>query len=309
MSTVAKDFTLDESAAFPLLFKCRPRARLRHLYTERTRLKVAEEMGKACSECSLSVSMSFALQIREITAPCQPVSQETRVREAESFPWYRWNVRWNNGPRMKSNIPNNTASSGETRKIWLWKLQTTLFINSKQCFSFTIRVIKNSNIVLSAISCWSDNGTESTAEVIWRYLASTIQEGAEDRRAWQRGSRVFVFPYLQPLVTTPKTDALYVLTVCRRGFCLFYCVFLFFHAPVVFTHPSSHSSPYLWRLLKPLTNNNAIPVGAVWWPTLHSLCVEVQRAYMSCAHKLRCKWREQKEGAAELGGKWKRAPL
>lgn len=86
MSTVAKDFTLDESAAFPFLFKCRLRARLQHPYTERTELKVAEEMGKACSECSLSVSMSFALQIWEITAPCQPVSQETRVREAESFP-------------------------------------------------------------------------------------------------------------------------------------------------------------------------------------------------------------------------------
>lgn len=101
MSTVAKDFTLDESAAFPLLFKCRPRAQLQHLYTERTRLKVAEEMGKACSECSLSVSMSFALQIREITAPCQPVSQETRVGEAESFPWYRSNDHRNNGPRWK----------------------------------------------------------------------------------------------------------------------------------------------------------------------------------------------------------------
>lgn len=39
-----------------------------------------------------------------------------------------------------------------------------LFINSQQCFSFTIRVIKNSDIVLSAISCWSDNGRESMAE-------------------------------------------------------------------------------------------------------------------------------------------------
>lgn len=86
MSTVAKDFTLDESAAFPLRFKCRPRARLLHLYTGRARIKAAEKMGKACFERSLSVPMSFELQIWEITAPCQPVSQETRVREAESFP-------------------------------------------------------------------------------------------------------------------------------------------------------------------------------------------------------------------------------
>lgn len=109
MSTVAKDFTLDESAAFPLRFKCRPRARLQHLYTERTRMKVAEKMGKACYERCLSVSMSFALQIWEITAPRQPVFQETCVRGAESFLRYRSDDNHNNGPRMKSNITNNTA--------------------------------------------------------------------------------------------------------------------------------------------------------------------------------------------------------
>lgn len=85
MSAMAKDFTLDESAAFPLLFKCRPRARLQHLYTERTRLKVAEEMGKACSDCSLSVSMSFALQIREITAPCQPCLRKHASERLRAF--------------------------------------------------------------------------------------------------------------------------------------------------------------------------------------------------------------------------------
>lgn len=92
---------------------------------------------------------------------------------------------------MKSNITNNTASSGEERRIRLWKLQTTLFINSKQCFGFTIRVIKNSNIVLSAISCWSDNGTESTAEVTWRYLASTIQEGCWREEGAAKGTSCF----------------------------------------------------------------------------------------------------------------------
>lgn len=191
MSTVAKDFTLDESAAYPHLLKCRPRARLRHLNTGRTGLKVAEKMGKACLECSLSVSMSLALQIWEITAPCQPAFRETRVRGAESFPWYGSNDSRNNGPGMKSNITNNTASSGEERGIRLWKLQTTLFINSKQCFSFTIRVIKNSNIVLSAISCWSDNGTESTAEVTWRYLESTIQEGCWREEGAAKGTSCF----------------------------------------------------------------------------------------------------------------------
>lgn len=179
-------------------------------------------------------------------------------------------------------------------------------------FQFHNRVIKNSNIVLSAISCRSDNGMESTAEVTWRYLPSTIQEGAGDRRVRQREKAVFfAFPYLLPPVTTPKTDALYVLTVCRRGFCLFHCVFFssFFYAPVVFIHPSLHISPYLWRLPQPLTNNNALPVGTVWWPTLHSLCVAVRRAYMLRVHKLRCKWLEQKEGTAVRGLKWKRVPL
>lgn len=51
------------------------------------------------------------------------------------------------------------------------------------------------------------------------------------------------------------------------------CFFPLFYAPVVFIHPSLHISPYLWRLPQPLTNNNALPVGTVWWPTLHSLCV------------------------------------
>lgn len=80
----------------------------------------------------------------------------------------------------------------EKAQIRLWKLQTMLFINSKQCFSFTIHVIKNSNIVLSAISCWSDNGTESTPEVTLRYLTSTIQEGAGDRRVRQREKAMFL---------------------------------------------------------------------------------------------------------------------
>lgn len=42
-----------------------------------------------------------------------------------------------------------------------------------------------------------------------------------------RESSVPAFPYLYPLVTTPKTDALYILTVCRRSFCLLHCIFLF----------------------------------------------------------------------------------
>lgn len=61
-----------------------------------------------------------------------------------------------------------------------------------------------------------------------------------------RGSSVSVFPHLSPPVTTPKTDALYVLTVCRRSFCLFHCVFFFsfffFYPSVVFffyTPPST----------------------------------------------------------------------
>lgn len=112
-------FTLDESAAFPLRFECRPRARLQHLYMGRTRMKAAEKMGKACFERSLSVSMSFELQIWEITAPCQPVFQETRVREAESFLWYRSNGNRNKGPRMQSNITNNTASSGKSTDLAL----------------------------------------------------------------------------------------------------------------------------------------------------------------------------------------------
>lgn len=58
--------------------------------------------------------MSFELQIWEITAPCQPVFQETCVREAESFPWYRSNDEPNKGPGMQSNITNNTASSGKS---------------------------------------------------------------------------------------------------------------------------------------------------------------------------------------------------
>lgn len=41
--------------------------------------------------------------------------------------------------------------------------QTMLFINSQRCFTFTIPVIKNSNIVLSAISCRSGNGRASRA--------------------------------------------------------------------------------------------------------------------------------------------------
>lgn len=48
-----------------------------------------------------------------------------------------------------------------------------------------------------------------------------------------RENSVSVFLYLYPPVTTPKTDALYVLTVCQRSFCLFRCVFflslLFFY--------------------------------------------------------------------------------
>lgn len=49
-----------------------------------------------------------------------------------------------------------------------------------------------------------------------------------------RGSSVSVFLYLYPPVTTPQTHAQYVLTVCRRSFCLFHCVFftlLFFYTP------------------------------------------------------------------------------
>lgn len=87
------------------------------------------------------------------------------------------------------------------------------------------------------------------------------------------------------------------------------CFFSFFYALVVFIHPSLHISPYLWRLPQPLTNNNALPVGTVWWPTLHSLWVAVRWVYMLCAHKLQCKWLEQKEGTAVRGLTWKRVPL
>lgn len=60
-----------------------------------------------------------------------------------------------------------------------------------------------------------------------------------------RESSVSVFPCLYPPVTTPKTDTLFVLTVCRRSFCLFHCVFF---PSVVFLHPSFHINPLLWRL-------------------------------------------------------------
>lgn len=121
-----------------------------------------------------------------------------------------------------------------------------------------------------------------------------------------RESSVSVFPYLYPPVTTPKTDAFYILTVCRRSFCLFHCVFClccFFFTPLL-----SHQSFPLEAAL-PLTNSSTLPVGSVWWPTLHSLCMEVQQAYMLCAHKLWCKWLEQKGGAAVRGWKWKCVPL
>lgn len=61
-------------------------------------------------------------------------------------------------------------------------------------------------------------------EVAWHQVFTGAQETGGDG---VRESCVSVFPYLYPPVTTPKTDALYVLTVCRRSFCLFHCVFFF----------------------------------------------------------------------------------
>lgn len=121
-----------------------------------------------------------------------------------------------------------------------------------------------------------------------------------------RESSVSVFLYLYSPVTTPQTDALYVLTVCRRSFCLFHCVFLL---SVVFLHPSFRISPLLWRLPRRSQTTALSLVSSVWWPTLHSLCMEVQQAYMLCVHKLRCKWLEQKGGAAVREWKWKCVPL
>lgn len=117
------------------------------------------------------------------------------------------------------------------------------------------------------------------------------------------GNSVFAFPYLYPPVTTPKTGALRVLTVCRRSFCLFHCVFFFFFACAPLLCSITLEAASLFK------NNSTLPVGSVWWPTLHSLCMEVQRPYMLCVHKLQSKWLKQKGGAAVWGWKWKLAPL
>lgn len=56
-----------------------------------------------------------------------------------------------------------------------------LFINLQRCFCFTICVIKNSNIVLSAISCRSGNGGASAAAE-QRHLALSIHWGRGEGR-------------------------------------------------------------------------------------------------------------------------------
>lgn len=132
----------------------------------------------------------------------------------------------------------------EKARILLWKLQTVLFINSKQCFSFTIRVIKNSNIVLSAISCWSDNGTESTEEVNWRYQPSTIHRAAGDRRQGSERKLCFCIPV--PLPTSDNTQNRRTLRFNSLSKKLLFVPLCFF-ASVVFIYPSFHISPFLWR--------------------------------------------------------------
>lgn len=108
-----------------------------------------------------------------------------------------------------------------------------------------------------------------------------------------RGNSVFAFPSLHPPLTTPKTGALHVLTVCRRGFCLF---------PWFFFLPSNQSIPLEAASL--LKNNNTLPVDSVWCPTLHSLCMKVQRPEMLCAYKLQCKGIRQKGAATVFRWKW-----
>lgn len=121
-----------------------------------------------------------------------------------------------------------------------------LFINSKQCFSFTTHVIKNSNIVLSAISCWSDNGMESTAEVNPRYVASTIHRGAGDRR---RGNeRKLCFCISVPLPTRDNTQNRPTLRFNSLSKKLLFVPLCFFAFVVFFQHSSFHIKPLLWRL-------------------------------------------------------------
>lgn len=96
--------------------------------------------------------------------------------------------------------------------------------------------------------------------------------------------------------------------VCSIVF-FFFCLFLGLFASVVFFTPLLSHQSFPLEAALPLTNNNTFPAGSVWWPTLHSLWMQVQQAYMSCVHKLWCKWLEQKGGAAVLGWKWKCAPL
>lgn len=130
-----------------------------------------------------------------------------------------------------------------------------------------------------------------------------------------RGSSVSVFPHLSPPVTTPKTDALYVLTVCRRSFCLFHCVFFFSFffflslCCVFFFTPLLPHQSFTLEAASPLANNSALPVGLLCLMTYITFpfAMEVQRAYMLCVHKLRCKWLEQKGGAAVRGWKYESA--
>ena len=158
-----------------------------------------------------------------------------------------------------------------------------MFINSKQCFGITIHVIKNSNIVLSAISCRSDNGTESTAEVNGiKYSPERVRREERER---EKESGVSVFPYLFPPATTPETDALYVLTVCRRSFCLFHCVFF---ASVVFFTPLLFTSVlFLWRLPRRSQTTALSPQSALF-DDLHYILFAWRYSGLTCCVCINC---------------------
>lgn len=98
-------------------------------------------------------------------------------------------------------------------------------------------------------------------------------------------SCVSVFPYLYPPVTTPKTDALYVLTVCRRSFCLFHCVF-FCLCCFFFLHPCFHISPLLWRLPR-CTQTTALSQSALF-DDLHYILFAWRYSGLTCCVCINC---------------------
>lgn len=118
------------------------------------------------------------------------------------------------------------------------------------------------------------------------------------------GNSVFAFPYLYPPVTTPKTGALHVLTVCRRSFCLFHCVFFACAPPPC----SANITPLLWRLPH-CSKTTALSQSALFDDLHYILFAWRYSGLTCCVYKLRSKWLKQKGGAAVWGWKWKLAPL